>query len=127
MSALRTPEVPPPPAKLVPAQSDDSKAVEEAVARARAGEAEASPTTGVEPGRELRHALEQLPEDQREVLVLRHIAGLSPLEIAATLGKTESTVHGLHHRGRRSLQARLTDLSEQQTALEELIGDSQDR
>jgi hypothetical protein len=26
------------------------------------------------------------------------------------LEKTESSVHGLHHRGRRSLQASLTDL-----------------
>ena len=39
-------------------------------------------------------------QDQREVLVLRHIAGLSPSEIARRIGKTESSVHGLHHRGR---------------------------
>lgn len=63
-----------------------------------------------ERGRDLRHALEQLPDDQREVLVLRHIVGLSPVEIADTLGKTESSVHGLHHRGRRTLQASLTTL-----------------
>lgn len=63
-----------------------------------------------ERGRDLRHALEQLPEDQREVLVLRHIVGLSPMEIADALGRTESSVHGLHHRGRRSLQANLTAL-----------------
>jgi RNA polymerase sigma-70 factor (ECF subfamily) len=66
--------------------------------------------TGLERGRDLREALEQLPEDQREVLVLRHVTGLSPTEIAATLGKTESSIHGLHHRGRRALQACLTDL-----------------
>ena len=47
------------------------------------------------------------PEDQREVLVLRHIVGLSPVEIAGTLDKTESSVHGLHHRGRRTLQDNL--------------------
>ncbi|HEY7456121.1 MAG TPA: RNA polymerase sigma factor [Solirubrobacterales bacterium] len=58
----------------------------------------------------LRTALEQLPDDQREVLVLRHIVGLSPVEIADALEKTESSVHGLHHRGRRSLQASLADL-----------------
>lgn len=63
-----------------------------------------------ERGRDLRHALEQLPEDQREVLVLRHIVGLSPMEIADALGRTESSIHGLHHRGRRSLQASLTAL-----------------
>ncbi len=58
----------------------------------------------------LRQALEQLPDDQREVLVLRHIVGLSPVEIAEALEKTESSVHGLHHRGRRSLQASLVEL-----------------
>ena len=65
---------------------------------------------GIDRGRDLRHALEQLPEDQREVLILRHIAGLSPVEIAATLKKSESSVHGLHHRGRRSLQEKLTEI-----------------
>ncbi len=59
---------------------------------------------GLDRGRDLRQALELLPEDQREVLVLRHIVGLSPLEIADTLGRSESSVHGLHHRGRRTLQ-----------------------
>lgn len=66
--------------------------------------------TSLDLGRDLRHALEQLPEDQREVLVLRHIAGLSPVEIADTLEKSESSVHGLHHRGRRTLQAKLVEL-----------------
>lgn len=59
---------------------------------------------------DLRHAFEQLPDDQREVLVLRHVAGLSPVEIASALEKSESSVHGLHHRGRRALQAKLTEL-----------------
>ena len=66
--------------------------------------------TGLDRGRALRQALEELPEDQREVLVLRHIVGLSPVEIAGTLDKTESSVHGLHHRGRRSLRASLAEL-----------------
>lgn len=65
---------------------------------------------GIDRGRDLRLALEQLPEDQREVLILRHIAGLSPVEIAATLKKSESSVHGLHHRGRRTLQTKLSEL-----------------
>jgi RNA polymerase sigma-70 factor (ECF subfamily) len=65
---------------------------------------------GIDRGRDLRHALEQLPEDQREVLVLRHVAGLTPVEIASTLQKSESSVHGLHHRGRRTLQAKLVEL-----------------
>jgi RNA polymerase sigma-70 factor (ECF subfamily) len=65
---------------------------------------------GQERGRDLRLALEGLPEHQREILILRLIAGLSPAEIAATLKKSESSVHGLHHRGRRTLQARLSEL-----------------
>jgi RNA polymerase sigma-70 factor, ECF subfamily len=55
----------------------------------------------------LGDALETLPEEQRSVLVLRHLVGLSPVEIADHLGKTESSVHGLHHRGRRALQQEL--------------------
>ena len=65
---------------------------------------------GIDRSRALREALEGLPDDQREVLVLRHVVGLSPLEIAETIGKTESSVHGLHHRGRRSLKTSLTEL-----------------
>ncbi len=59
---------------------------------------------------DLNQALGGLPEGQREVLILRHIVGLSPIEIADTLGKTESSVHGLHHRGRRTLQSALVEL-----------------
>lgn len=69
-----------------------------------------SAQTSLDRGRDLREALEQLPDDQREVLVLRHIVGLSPVEIAGTLNKTESSVHGLHHRGRRTLRASLSEL-----------------
>jgi RNA polymerase sigma-70 factor (ECF subfamily) len=60
--------------------------------------------------RSLRDALGQLPLDQRRVLILRHVAGLTPREIAQRLGKTESAVHGLHHRGRRALCTALRDL-----------------
>jgi RNA polymerase sigma-70 factor, ECF subfamily len=65
---------------------------------------------GFERAHSLRGALQQLPEDQREVLILRHIAGLSPREIADRLGKTEASVHGLHHRGRGALRAALQEL-----------------
>ena len=58
----------------------------------------------------LKAALAALPAEQREVLVLRHVLGLSPPEIAARLGKTESSVHGLHHRGRAALRAGLIEL-----------------
>jgi RNA polymerase sigma-70 factor (ECF subfamily) len=63
--------------------------------------------SNLERGLDIREALEELPTDQREVLVLRHVMGLSPVEIAGTLERTESSVHGLHHRGRRALQGAL--------------------
>src|SRR3954453_6896381 len=59
----------------------------------------------------LREALERLPEEQREVLVLRHIAGLAPGEIARRLDKSEGSIHGLHHRGRGALREALTELN----------------
>jgi RNA polymerase sigma-70 factor (ECF subfamily) len=58
----------------------------------------------------LRDALWRLPAEQREVLVLRHLVGLSPVEIAERLGKTEGSVHGLHHRGRSALQLALREM-----------------
>jgi RNA polymerase sigma-70 factor (ECF subfamily) len=58
----------------------------------------------------LKEALAALPDEHRKVLVLRHVAGLSPGEIAERLGKTESSVQGLHHRGRASLKASLRAL-----------------
>jgi RNA polymerase sigma-70 factor (ECF subfamily) len=60
--------------------------------------------------RDLRQALERLPCEQREVLILRLLAGLSPREIAQMLDKTEAAVHGLHHRGRNALKAALREL-----------------
>jgi len=62
---------------------------------------------GRERARDLQDALATLPFAQREVLVLRHFAGLSPTEIAERTGRTEASVHGLHHRGRRDLAAEL--------------------
>ena len=56
---------------------------------------------------ELTDALARLPQDQCEVLVLRHFAGLSPPEIAQRTGRSEGSIHGLHHRGRRALRADL--------------------
>jgi RNA polymerase sigma-70 factor, ECF subfamily len=69
-----------------------------------------APRPAPDQGLLLRHALRELPEDQRQVLVLRHIVGLSPTEIADRLDRTESSVNGLHHRGRRALKANLREL-----------------
>ena len=57
----------------------------------------------------LREALETLPEEQREVIVLRHLVGLSPGEIAGRMGKSEPSIHGLHHRGRGALRSTLAE------------------
>jgi RNA polymerase sigma-70 factor (ECF subfamily) len=71
---------------------------------------EGNEQVGFERALSLREALARLPADQREVLVLRHVAGLSPGEIAERLGKTEASIHGLHHRGRGALRAALREL-----------------
>jgi len=57
----------------------------------------------------LRDALAELPELQREIVVLRHLGGLSPREIAERLGRSEDSVHGLHHRARRALKESLAE------------------
>jgi RNA polymerase sigma-70 factor (ECF subfamily) len=60
--------------------------------------------------RSITEALATLPEEQREVLVLRHLVGLSPGEIATHMGKTDASVHGLHHRGRLAAREELQRL-----------------
>jgi RNA polymerase sigma-70 factor (ECF subfamily) len=63
-----------------------------------------------ERGRCLHSALDALPEDQRTVLLLRHVLGLSPDEIADRMGRSTSSVHGLHHRGRRAIRVDLLSM-----------------
>ena len=68
----------------------------------------ASPSgVDLDRGETVRTALAALPDEQREVVVLRHIVGLTPAEIADRMGRSESSIHGLHHRGRRTLQREL--------------------
>jgi RNA polymerase sigma-70 factor (ECF subfamily) len=55
----------------------------------------------------VRAALATLPHDQRVVVLMRHVMGFSPGEIAEQMGRTEGSIHGLHHRGRRALQREL--------------------
>lgn len=66
---------------------------------------------------DIREALESLPTEQREVIVLRFIAGLSPGEIAERLGRSEDAVHGLQHRARRTLRRELARLESAPAAL----------
>ena len=58
----------------------------------------------------IEHALDALPEDQRDVVMLRHLVGLSPGEIADRMGRTEASIHGLHHRARQALRRELIDI-----------------
>ena len=58
----------------------------------------------------VRSALATLPAEQRQVVILRHVVGLTPGEIADRMGRTEGSIHGLHHRGRRALRKELERL-----------------
>ena len=58
----------------------------------------------------VRSALATLPDEQRQVVIMRHVIGLTPGEIADHMGRSEGSIHGLHHRGRRALQRELARL-----------------
>ena len=68
---------------------------------------------GDDVGRDRRWGLEQalaeLSSEQRNVVVLRHLVGLSPGEIAERMGRSEASVHGLHHRARNAIRRELVD------------------
>jgi RNA polymerase sigma-70 factor, ECF subfamily len=60
-----------------------------------------------ERAQDLQAAIATLPEEQREVIVMRFVLGLSPREIAERIGRSEDAVHGLQHRGRQTLRREL--------------------
>jgi RNA polymerase sigma-70 factor (ECF subfamily) len=72
---------------------------------------------GRERWSDLRAALDMLPGDQRQVVMLRFIVGLTPAEIAERLGRSEDAVHALQHRGRRRLREQLSLLGSAPAAL----------
>lgn len=55
--------------------------------------------------RRLRRAIAALPEDRRQVVVLRFVDGLSAREIGDVLGRSEGAVRVLQHRALRQLSA----------------------
>jgi RNA polymerase sigma-70 factor (ECF subfamily) len=57
----------------------------------------------------LAEALDQLPPDQQEALVLHHLQGQSLSEVAAHLGRSPAAVAGLLHRGLNKLKQLLAD------------------
>ncbi len=59
----------------------------------------------------LAAAVEQLPDDQRDVVVQRDLLGLPVHTIAEQLGKTDKAVAGLLLRGRRKLRELLDEYS----------------
>jgi len=59
----------------------------------------------------LADALTQLPEAQREAIVLHHLQGCSLVETARSLGKTDAAVAGLLHRGLKKLRGIMAEQS----------------
>jgi RNA polymerase sigma-70 factor, ECF subfamily len=66
--------------------------------------------SGAERRASLQAALATLTPGQRDVLVLRHLVGLTPEEIAVRLGRSVRSVHCLHHRGRAAACPALHEL-----------------
>ena len=75
-------------------------------------EAVAEPIAEVDPAglvgraeetRRLRWALNLLPEDRRQVVVLRFVDGLTAREIGSVMGRSEGAVRVLQHRALRDL------------------------
>jgi RNA polymerase sigma-70 factor (ECF subfamily) len=60
----------------------------------------------------LAAALDQLPENQRRAVELRHLHGQSLAGVAEALGCSKAAVVGLLHRGVEKLRAMLADSSE---------------
>jgi RNA polymerase sigma-70 factor (ECF subfamily) len=73
---------------------------------------QSSPSQRAEQGEQalrLAEALEQLPEAQREALVLQYWQGLSLAEIGTHLGRSPEAVAGLIKRGLKQLRQRMHD------------------
>lgn len=72
-------------------------------------------------------ALDGLPEEFREVVVLCDIEGLSYKEIADVVGRPVGTVMSRLYRGRRMLEGKLTSLAVEQGILKSEDSTEQDR
>jgi len=59
--------------------------------------------------RRVRQALGSLPDDRRQVVLLRFAEGLTTAEVAAVLERSEGAVRVLLHRALRDLAGRLSD------------------
>lgn len=83
---------------------DSSASLAGLLADGRAGPAEAAGHS--EDLLWLAEGLAELPEEQREAVRLRHLAGMSVREVARATGKTSAAVAGLLRRGLEALRQR---------------------
>jgi RNA polymerase sigma-70 factor (ECF subfamily) len=67
----------------------------------------ADPSSDADDRVVLRQALGRLGEEQRSVLVMRFMAGLSAREVGVAMAKTEGAVEQLQHRGLAALAREL--------------------
>lgn len=72
--------------------------LENLVLRSRADENPEAATVRSDLGEELREAVRTLDKVRQELLVLKHVEGLSNAEIGAVLGRTEGAIKSLYHR-----------------------------
>jgi RNA polymerase sigma-70 factor (ECF subfamily) len=75
---------------------------------------QSSPSAGAVRGEELLRlaaALGRLPDDQRRVVELHHLKGLTVAEVAAEIGRTRPAVVGLLFRGLKRLRALLAEVT----------------
>jgi RNA polymerase sigma-70 factor (ECF subfamily) len=57
----------------------------------------------------LARAMDELPEDQRRAVELRHLQGFSLVQVAAEMGRSKEAVAGLLFRGIKRLRQRLAE------------------
>jgi len=58
-----------------------------------------------EQTKEVLTAINQLDKDSRDVIILRFLIGLNPLEIAGALDKTEGNIRVIQHRALKKLES----------------------
>ncbi len=70
------------------------------------------PTSSIDTGIVVQQAIASLPQDHRQVLILKYVEEMSVSEISQMMGRSPKSIEGLLARARRALQARLPALGE---------------
>lgn len=60
-------------------------------------------------GQKLRDALAELPENQRDVIIMRFVAGMPVREVAEVMQKSEDAIKSLQRRGLQALRDKLVE------------------